>query len=73
MGYRRGSVLMSDQLERAADRVAEELGHGLDDGVYTLAEYNERMRDLGREMMDALREEAETAYEDVMYRRGGYG
>ncbi|KKL09100.1 hypothetical protein LCGC14_2569230 [marine sediment metagenome] len=60
-------------LERAADQVAEELGHGLDDGTYTLVEYNERMRDLGREMLDALREEAEIAYEDVMYQRGGYG
>ena len=60
-------------LEQAADRVADDLGHDLEEGVYTLAEYNERMRDLGREMQDALREEAEAAYEDVMYRRGGYG
>lgn len=63
---------MIDNLERAIDRAADDLGHDFDEGIYTLVEYNERMRDLGREYRDALREEAETAYDDVMYRRGGY-
>ncbi len=59
-------------IEQAADRVADDLGHDLEEGVYTFAEYNERMRDLGREVRDALEAEAEAAYDDVMYRGGGY-
>ena len=59
-------------MERAFDQYADDLGHDLDDGTYTLAEYNERMRDLGREYRDALEEEAQGAYDDVMYQRGGY-
>ncbi len=61
---------MSDQLDQAADQVAEDLGHGLEDGTYTLTEYNKRMRDLGREYQDALKEQAQDAYDDVMYGRG---
>ncbi len=64
---------MCDQLDRAIDRAADDLGHDFDEGVYTFVEYNERMRDLGREWRDALEEEAQQAYDDVMYHMGGYG
>ena len=64
---------MSEQLDRAIDRAADDLGHDFDEGIYTQAEYNQRMVDLGREWRDALEEEALDAYDDVMYRRGGYG
>ncbi len=60
------------QLDRAMEKVEQELTDGLAEGTYTLAEFNERMRDAGREYRDALEEEAEAAYDDVMYRRGGF-
>ena len=63
---------MSETFDRAIDQVADDLGHDYEEGTYTLAEYNERMRDLGREYRDALEEEAQTAYDDVMYQRGGF-
>ena len=60
------------QIDRALEQAEQELTEGLTDGTYTQAEFNERMRDLGREARDALEEEAEAAYDDVMYQRGGY-
>jgi len=63
---------MSEQMERAFDQAAEGLGYDFEEGIYTLTEYNERMRDLGREYRDALEDEAQAAYDDVMYQRGGY-
>ncbi len=57
-------------LDKSMEAAEEELNEGYANGVYTLAEYNERMRDLGREYRDAVVEEAETAYDDVMYQRG---
>ncbi len=64
---------MTDHQYRVFDTAADDLGRDLEEGTYTLAEYNERMRDLGREWRDALEEEAQSAYDDVMYRLGGYG
>ncbi len=60
------------QLERALEQAEQELTEGLAVGTYTQAEFNERMRDLGREARDALEDEAQAAYEDVMYQGGGY-
>jgi hypothetical protein len=59
-------------MDRQFDRAEEQLSEDLANGVYTLAEFNERMRDLGREYRDAVEEEAQEAYDDVKYRRGGY-
>ncbi len=59
--------LPSNRMDRAFAVAEDDLSHGLAEGTYTLAEFNERMRDLGREYQDALEEEAETAYDDVMY------
>ena len=59
---------MDRQFERAEDQLNEDLANG----VYTLAEFNERMRDLGREYGDAVEEEAQEAYDNVKYRRGGH-
>lgn len=58
--------------DRQFERAEEQLSEDLANGVYTLAEFNERMRDLGREYQEAVIEEAEAAYDDVMYQRGGY-
>ena len=58
---------MSDQLERAMAREEEALAREYNEGWLTLAEYNERQRDLGRDYGDALEEEAQAAYDEVMY------
>jgi hypothetical protein len=59
-------------MDRQFDRAEDQLNEDYANGVYTQAEYNERMRDLGREYQEAVVEEAEAAYDDVMYQRGGY-
>lgn len=58
--------------ERSFDQAEEQLNEDYANGVYTLAEFNERMRDLGREYRDALEEEAQAAYDDVKHQHGGY-
>jgi hypothetical protein len=60
-------------LDRSMEIVEEQLLEDYADGIYSLDEFNERMRDLGREYRDAVEEEAQEAYDDVKYRRGGYG
>ena len=59
---------MDRQFERAEEQLSEDLANG----VYTLGEFNERMRDLGREYGEAVEEEAQEAYDNVKYQRGGY-
>ena len=58
--------------DRSMATAEEQLNEDYANGVYTLAEFNERMRDLGREYRDVVGEEAEAAYEEVMYRRLGW-
>ena len=59
-------------MDRAMAKAEDDLNHDLEEGIYTLDEYNERMRDLGRDYQQALEEEAQDAYDDVMYRSGGF-
>ncbi len=63
---------MTNRMDRVFAMAETDLHHDLEEGTCTLAECNEGMRDLGREYRDALEAEAEEAYDDVMYQRGGF-